>query len=123
MTHVSSAWQNQKLEFAMFPGAILMTSNCKLIFSLKKLRKNQLFTNVNNGQALCSQCEAISTESLRPTLSATKASRFFLKKKKRIHSKNRTLASHEFERLLANGTTDGSCQCETRFCFDIDKLR
>lgn len=37
-----TAWQNQKLEFAMFPGAILMTSNC--IVQPMRSYKHRIFT-------------------------------------------------------------------------------
>jgi len=40
--HYGSAWQNQKLEFAAFPGAILMTSNC--IIQPAKSYRDRIFT-------------------------------------------------------------------------------
>ncbi len=40
--HYGSAWQNQKREFAEFPGAILMTTNC--IQNPKEIYKGNIFT-------------------------------------------------------------------------------
>ncbi len=41
--HYGTAWQNQKKEFAQFPGAILMTSNC--IQKPKQSYKKNIFTS------------------------------------------------------------------------------
>lgn len=41
--HYGTAWQNQKKEFAKFPGAILMTSNC--IQKPKQVYKKNIFTS------------------------------------------------------------------------------
>lgn len=41
--HYGTAWQNQKIEFATFPGAILMTSNC--IIQPMKSYKDRIFTH------------------------------------------------------------------------------
>ncbi len=41
--HFGTAWQNQKKEFAAFPGAILMTSNC--IQKPKQSYKKNIFTS------------------------------------------------------------------------------
>lgn len=41
--HYGTAWQNQKKEFAKFPGAILMTSNC--IQKPKQSYKQNIFTS------------------------------------------------------------------------------
>jgi hydroxylamine reductase len=71
--HFGSAWQNQKLEFAAFPGAILMTSNC--IIQPAKSYRDRIFTTGPVGWPGVRHIAA--GGDLAPLLTAAKAAKGF----------------------------------------------
>jgi hydroxylamine reductase len=70
--HYGTAWQNQKIEFATFPGAILMTSNC--IIQPMKSYKDRIFTH---GPVGWPDVHHITGDNFAPLIEAAKKAKGF----------------------------------------------
>jgi hydroxylamine reductase len=84
--HFGTAWQNQKMDFAAFPGAIVMTTNC--LIEPRKVYKNRIFTRTVTGWPGVAHVEG---KDFTPVIESAKASEGFIDGKIGLPEKTLTI--------------------------------